>query len=168
MSTYRETKVPLAAFHRHFLVTHLKGNSDCVLKRLEARALKSGESFERLMADLMASCYPQAGFRDDNWYAAEILLDCCYFAHEDFRLFPVPKDGRFVDFLPAQREKIQAGCFPCALQICEPWSHSPPEPLVQERGGKYYVLDGQLRVIRYWYHSVSNVKVFIYRGKQAL
>lgn len=41
-----------------------------------------------------------------------------------------------------------------------------PEPLVQEREPeKYFVLDGQLRVIRHWYHNVPNVGVFIYRGK---
>ena len=41
-----------------------------------------------------------------------------------------------------------------------------PEPLVQEReAGMYYILDGQLRVIRHWYHNVQNGKVLIYRGR---
>jgi len=41
-----------------------------------------------------------------------------------------------------------------------------PQPLVSERKlGKYYILDGQLRVIRHWYHQLPNVKVFVYRGK---
>jgi hypothetical protein len=30
---------------------------------------------------------------------------------------------------------------------------------------RYYVLDGQLRLIRHWYHHISSVTVYIYRGK---
>jgi len=162
-------RVQLATFHRHFLVTHLKGNADGMLRQLEARARLSGESFESLMADLVKFCYPQGAFQDDNWCAAEVRLDQCYFAHTDFRLLPVPKDQRFVDFLPAQREKIDSGCFPCALEIRAPWSGPPPEPLAQERGSdRYYILDGQLRVIRHWYHQIPNVRIFIYRGQRAV
>ena len=41
-----------------------------------------------------------------------------------------------------------------------------PEPLAQERGpDKYFVLDGQLRIIRHWYHEVSTVTLFVYRGQ---
>ena len=44
-----------------------------------------------------------------------------------------------------------------------------PEPLIEERGPeKYYVLDGQLRVIRHWYHNVPDVRVFIYGGDRAV
>jgi hypothetical protein len=44
-----------------------------------------------------------------------------------------------------------------------------PEALVRERESeKYYILDGQLRVIRHWYHQVPDVKVFIYRGQLAI
>jgi hypothetical protein len=36
------------------------------------------------------------------------------------------------------------------------------EPLVREREPeKYYILDGQLRVIWHWYHQRPGVKVFI-------
>jgi hypothetical protein len=53
------------------------------------------------------------------------------------------------------------------LEIRAPWSGPMPAPLVQERApGKYYVLDGQLRLIRHWYHDVPTVKLFVYRGSK--
>ena len=166
MSSDLETRISLEVFHRHFLVTHLKGNAACVLDQLERRAQRSGESFGSLLEELVASCYPQSEYRDDNWYVREVPLDRCYFAHTDFRDRPVPKDQRFVDFLSNQRQEIESSSFPCSSEIRAPWSGQMPEPLVRERGPKkYYVLDGQLRVIRHWYHNVSNVRVFIYRGQ---
>jgi len=92
-------------------------------------------------------------------------MDECYFAHTDFRHYRVPKDERYVDFLSSQLCPIESGSFPCSWEIRAPWEGCMPEALVQERqAGKYYVLDGQLRVIRHWYHQVSLVPVFIYRG----
>jgi hypothetical protein len=67
-----------------------------------------------------------------------------------------------------KREEIDAGTFPLSAEIRAPWQKMP-EPLIQERGReRYYVLDGQLRVIRHWYHAVPNVRVFIYRGQLAV
>ena len=102
--------------------------------------------------------YPQNAFRDDNWYVREVPLDRCYFAHTDFRNRPVPKDQRFVGFMDNQRQEIESGSFPCSSDIRAPWSGPMPEPLAQERETeKYYILDGQLRVIRHWYHNVPIV-----------
>ena len=67
------------------------------------------------------------------------------------------------------RQEIESGLFPCSNEIRAPWSGAMPEPLVQERGAdRFYVLDGQLRVIRHWYHNIPNVRVFIYKGLYAL
>jgi hypothetical protein len=65
-----------------------------------------------------------------------------------------------------QGEEV-CGSFPYSSEIRAAWSETPmPQPLVSERKlGKYYILDGQLRVIRHWYHQLPNVKVFVYRGK---
>jgi len=168
MNSDSETQISLEVFHRHFLVTHLKGKADCLLDELERRAHQSGEPFGSLLAALVRSCYEQPEYQDDNWYGKEVPLDRCYFAHPDFRCRPVPKGNRFVDFMHDKRQEIESGCFPCYSEILAPWSGQMREPLVveRERGTeKYYVLDGQLRVIRHWYHNFPNVKVFIYRGR---
>jgi hypothetical protein len=157
----------LEAFHRHFLVTHLRGNAANVLDELERRANRSIEPFGSLLAALVVSYDPKASYQDDNWYAREVPLDRCYFAHTDFRHRWVPKNERFVDFLGNRLQEIEQGSFPCSWEIRAPWSETPmPEPLVQERErSQYYILDGQLRVIRHWYHQVPIVKVFVYRGE---
>ena len=168
MSSELETRISLEVFQRHFLVTHLKDETADVLDQLERRASQSGESFSALLAECVKSRFPkEAHFQEDCWYAREIALYECYFAHSDFRNHAVPKDERFVDFMPTKREGIELGSFPYSSEIRAPWSETPmPQPLVSERKlGKYYVLDGQLRVIRHWYHQVLNVKVFVYRGK---
>jgi hypothetical protein len=163
MSSGLETRISLEDFQRHFVLTHLKDRADSLLDELNQQAERSGQSFARLLAEWMKCNYPQSGFQDQNWYVRGIPLDRCYFAHTDFRGHPVPKDQRFVDFLCNQRQEIESGLFPCSSEIRAPRSGQMPEPLVQERGPeKYYVLDGQLRVIRHWYHNVLNVKVFIY------
>ena len=162
-----ETRISLEVFHRHFLVTHLKGNAARVLDELERRVRGSIEPFGSLLAALVSSYDPKASYQDDNWYARDVPLDRCYFAHTDFRHHRVPKNERFVDFLGSRLQEIEQGSFPYSSEIRAPWSGTPmPPPLVQERGsGKYYILDGQLRVIRHWYHQVPDVKVFEYRGK---
>jgi hypothetical protein len=168
MSSDLETRISLEVFQRHLLVTHLKDEAAGVLDQLERRASQSGESFSTLLAECVKSRFPkEAHFQEDCWYAEEIPIDGCYFAHPDFRKHPVPKDERFVDFMPTKREEIESGSFPYSSKIRAPWSETPmPQPLVSERKlGKYYILDGQLRVIRHWYHQVPNVKVFVYRGK---
>jgi hypothetical protein len=165
----QETRIPLETFHRHVLVTHLKGNAACIFDQLEQWA-HPDEPFGRLLAALVASCYPKdKHFQEDNWYAEEIPLDKCYCAHTDFRHHPVLKDQRYVDFMPDKRQKIESDCFPFSYEIRAPWEPMP-EPLVRERErerkpGRYYVLDGHLSVIRHWYHNVPNVKVFIHKGQ---
>jgi hypothetical protein len=129
------------------------------------RAEQNGEPFARLLAEWIEQNYPQRGFQDDNWYVKEVPLTSCYFAHTDFRGFPVPKNARFVDFLCNQRQQIDSDLFPCSSQIYSPWLGPMPEPLAQERGHeRYYILDGQMRVMRHWYHEVPNVRVFAYEG----
>ena len=122
--------------------------------------------FTALIAEWIADRYKQTAYQDDYWYAKEVRLDRCYSAHTDFRLYPIPKDQRFVDFLPSYRQEIAAGSFPYSSEIRAPWSPRMPEPFVQERGPEnYYILDGQLRVIRHWYHGILNLRVFLYRGQ---
>jgi hypothetical protein len=167
MSSDLKNQISLVDFHRHILVTDLKGNSDCVLGQLEKRARRSGESFGSLLEELIASCYQKnPEYLDNNWYRMEVLLDRCYFAHPDFRHRWVPKGQRFVDFLDNQLQEIERGLFPCSYEIRAPWSEPMPEPLVRQREPeKYFILDGQLRVIRHWYHHVPKVNVFIYQGE---
>lgn len=153
-------------------MTHLKGDTACVhrvLDQLERRWHRSGESVGSLLAELVACYDPKPKWQEDKWYRIEVPLSECYFACTDFRLSPVPKDRRFVDYLDDNRQKIESGCFPCSLDICAPWSGQMPEPLAAEReAGKYYILDGQLRVIWHWYHNVPAVKVFLYKGQIAI
>ena len=168
MGSDLETRISLEVFQRHFLVTHLKDETAGVLDQLERRASESGGSLSTLLAECVKSRFPkEAHFQEDCWYAREIPLHGCYFAHSDFRKYPVPKDERFVDFMPKKRDEIELGSFPYSSEIRAAWSETlMPQPLVSERKlGKYYILDGQLRVIRHWYHQVPNVKVFVYRGK---
>jgi len=168
MSSDLETRIPFEFFHRHFVLTQKKGTK-AVLDKLEQRAAQSGEPLGKLLADWIEAHYPQSGFRDDAWYVREVPTDKCYFAHTDFRLYPVPKDQAIVAFMLNKRQEIESGSFPYSSEIRAPWSGQMPEPLVQEREPeKYYVLDGQLRVIRHWYHAVPSVKVFIYRGQLAV
>lgn len=165
MNSTIEHRLTLENFHRHFIRTHKKEEAAGIIAKLEEQAKQSARPLAMMLAEWMKDKYPQNGFHDDNWYVREIPLARCYFAHTDFRLYPVPKDQRFVDFLPAKRVEIEAGSFPCASEIRAPWTEAMPEPLVQEREPqKFYILDGQLRVIRHWYHEISKVGVYIYRG----
>jgi hypothetical protein len=96
-------------------------------------------------------------------------LDKCYFAHTDFRYRWVPKDKRFADFLHGRLQEIEHGSFPCSWEIRAPWSGQMREPLAREREpGKYYILDGQLRVIWHWYHQEPNVRAFVYEGDRKI
>jgi hypothetical protein len=94
MTSDQGKRISLEVFQRHFLLTHLKGNSERFLNQLESRAHRSGESFADVLAELVSSSYDQTAFQDDEWYVREIDLDSCYCAHADFRLFPVPKNER--------------------------------------------------------------------------
>jgi hypothetical protein len=161
----QETRIPLEGFHRHFVVTHMKSDAAAVFEDIRQQAERSGRRCADLLGEWIRSNYSQGAYQDDNWYVREIPLDKCYFAQTDFRGRSVPKDQRFVDFMDNHRQEIESGRFPCSSEIRAPWSGPMPEPLVQEREPeRYYILDGQLRVIRHWHHSVSTVRVFIYRG----
>lgn len=146
---------------------HLKGEgeADRELDRLERQARQSGEPVDKLLAEEMSSRFKARGYGDDNWYSTEVPLDRCYVAHTQFHGDPAPKNQRFVDFLQSRRQEIESGAFACSDKIRGEWSDNMPKPIVVEReSGRYYILDGQLRVARHWYHNVQNVKVFIYRG----
>jgi hypothetical protein len=177
-------KVPLETFQRDFLLTHLKNKTKCVLEQLELRCQRSSEPFEALLAGLVKACWKdQTAYWCDHWYSHEIPLNKCYFAHEDFRGYRVPKDGRFTDFLDKHIYEIESHSFPMAREIRAKWE-PVPRPMVEERDPdnwtlrvtdvtenpknvgreRYYVLDGQLRVIRHWYHQRLSVPVFIFRG----
>ena len=167
MSTGEETRISLEEFHRHFVLTHMKDGAAAVFDEIKQQAERSGKSLASTLAEWITSQYSQGAYQDDNWFAKDVPLDACYFAHTDFRLHPVPKNQRLIDFLPTLRQEIESGTFPCSLEIRAPWSGPMPRPLAQERApDKYYILDGQLRVIRHWYHDVATVKLFVYRGSK--
>lgn len=166
MADHRETQIPLEDFHRHFVLTHMKDKAEATFDELKREAEESGLQNDILLSKWIKRRYPQGAFQDNNWYAREVALDECYFAHTDFRGYPVPKYHRFVDVLLSKRQEIELGTFPCSSAIRAPWSGPMREPLIQERGSqRYYVLDGQLRVIWHWYHSFLNVRVLMYRGR---
>lgn len=159
-----ETPLPLRDFQIHFVRTHFKERFESLMSQAERSGKPLGEWLNYWLAQNFSK---QTAYQDDKWFAREVTLDACYFAHGDFRLHPVPKDRRFVDFLPTVREKIESDTFPCSTQIRAEWSGAMPEPMAQERGsGRYYILDGQCRVIRHWYHNVSSLRVFVYRGEK--
>jgi len=143
----------------------MKGDAAAVFDDIRQQAERCGRQCADLLGEWIRSKYSQGAYQDDNWCVREIPLDKCYCAHTEFRGRAVPKDQRFVDFMGKLRQEIESGTFPCSCEIRAPWSRPMPEPLVQEREPeKYYVLDGQLPVIRHWYHNASTVRVFIYRG----
>jgi hypothetical protein len=178
-------KIPLETFQRHFLVTHLKNDAECVLAQLEQSRQRSDQSFGRLLSEFIQSRWKdQTAYVSDDWYIDEIPLSKCYFAQADFRGYPVPKNERFVDFLERHIQEIESHSFPMTREIRAAWEPMP-RPMVEERDPdnwtqritgrsenpknsgreRYYVLDGQLRVIRHWYHRKLTVPVYIYRGK---
>jgi len=162
----QENRISIEDFHRHFLFTHLKGAAEAVFSELKQNADQSGTPFPAVIAQYIKSKYPQGAFRDDNWFLRQVPLNACYFAHTDFRGYAVPKNQPFIDFMANKHGEIEAGTFPCSAEIRAQWSGPMPEPLVQERGvERYYILDGQLRVIRHCFHNVSPVPVLIYRGQ---
>jgi len=177
-------RIPLETFQRHFLLTHLKNKPDCVLAHLQQRWPPLAQSFGDLVAELLRACWAdQSAYVCDNWYSFEIPLNKFYFAQGDFRGVGVPKDGLFVDFLDKHVREIESHSFPMAREIRAEWKPMPP-PMIEERDPddwtvrvtaedqiqknvgreRYYVLDGQLRVIRHWYHGRPSVPVYIYRG----
>jgi len=176
-------KVSLETFQRDFLVTHLKNKPECVLDCLQQKSAIQ-LSFGDLMMQIIEACWEeQTAYRCDSWYACEISIDKCYFAHGDFRGYCVPKDERFVDFLDGNIQEIESNSFPMSREIRSEW-RDMPRVMVQERDAgdwtkpitdknatsknigreRYYVLDGQLRVIRHWYHRKTSVPAYIYRG----
>jgi hypothetical protein len=176
-------KVPLETFQRDFLLTHLKNKPRCVLDQLESTC-QLNRSFGELLVGIIEACWQdQTAYRCDNWYSCEVPLDKCYFAHDDFRGYRVPKDERFIDFLDGHVQEIESHFFPMSREIRSEW-RPMPRVMVEERDAddwtrrvtgtdaisknsgreRYYVLDGQLRVVRHWYHRKPLVAVYIYRG----
>ena len=167
MNLNLETKISLQDFHRHVIATDVQCGGTAVLDELKQIAIEPGESLSKLLSQwVRVRCPREKHFQEDCWYATEVALDRCRCAHSEFRGYPVPKNERYVDFMPKQREAIESGSFPFSTEIrAAQWSEMPP-PLVREREPwKYYILDGQQRVIRHWYHGVSIVRVFIYKGE---
>lgn len=174
-------KVQLGTFQRDFLLTHLKNKPECVLDHLERTCLLT-LSFGELVMQVIETCWKeQTAYRCDNWYTCEVPLRKCYFARTDFRGYRVPKDERFVDFLDTHIQEIESHSFPMSREIRSEWQPMP-RVIVEERAaddwtkgvtgtsttpnstGRYYVLDGQLRVIRNWYHRQTCIPAYIYRG----
>lgn len=177
-------KVSLKTFQRDFLLTHLKNKPDCALDQLQQICQESGLPFSGLLMKVIENCWKeQTAYRCDNWYSCEIPLDKCYFAHDNFRGYRVPKDNRFVDFLEGHLQEIESNAFPMSREIRSEW-RAMQRIMVEERDPgdwtkrvtcamttsqnvgreRYYVLDGQLRAIRHWYHRKALVPAYIYRG----
>jgi hypothetical protein len=176
-------KVPLETFQRDFLLTHLKNKPECVLDQIQRMFQASNFSFSGLLMKIIENCWKdQTAYACDNWYSCEIPLNRCYFAHTDFRGYRVPKDERFVDFMDAHVQEIESHFFPMSWEIRSEW-RPMPRVIVEERDAqdrtervtgtsvttnnareRYYVLDGQLRVIRHWYHQKPVVEAYVYRG----
>src|SRR5438309_11209062 len=104
MSSDLETRISLEAFHRHFVVTHMKDKAAGVLDKLERRAGQSGEPLRRLLAD-GAKCHyqQQTSYQDDSWYVREVILNRHYFAHTDCRRRASPTAQPFVHFMNRRR-----------------------------------------------------------------
>jgi hypothetical protein len=170
MSSDLDTPISLEVFHRHFIETHKKANT-AVVDELERRAARTSEPIGTLLAEYLECQNLSAAFREDKWFVREVPVIACYIAHPDLHcLCKLTKGDRFVDFVNDKREQIHSGVFPYSLKIRAPLTEMP-KPIVWEPDtdlGKYYVFDGQLRLIRYCYHSVRSIEVFIYRGKIAL
>lgn len=168
--TENSERISLASFHRHLLVTHLKGNSAAVIDQLKMWAEEHRADFGKMLLEMIRSYdinsdHPE--WFEDAWYAAEVPVRECYFAHADFRLLAVPKNEQIVRFLDENRTKIDSDCFPCSREIRAEWRGPMPEPLLVERGAhRYYVLDGQLRVMWHGYHGIPTVRGFIYKGNR--
>jgi hypothetical protein len=174
-------KVSLETFQRDFLATHLKNK--CVLDELERFCQESKLAFRDLLMRIIENCWDQTAYRCDNWYSCDIPLENCYFAHTEFRGYRVPKDERFVDVLKGHIQEIESHQFPMSREIRSEWREMP-RIMVEQRDAndwtkrftgisatpnnagreRYYVLDGQLRVIRHWYHQKRSVAAYLYRG----
>jgi hypothetical protein len=176
-------RVPLEIFQRDFLLTHLKNKPGCVLDHLKQTSQLPLLFGDLLMGIIKACWRDQTAYTCDSWYTCEIPLNRCYFAHEDFRGYLVPKDDRFVDFLNGHIHEIESHSFPLSREIRSEW-RPMPRVMVEERDSddwtkrvtgtsatsnnagreRYYVLDGQFRVIQGWYHQKPVVEAYIYRG----
>ena len=169
MSSASETLFPLEDFHRHLVIVHGKSEDAAIVHTLDQQAIRFGEPFRKLLAAWVSCKFPnEPSYLEESWFEKEIPVGACYIAHTDFHcLCKLDKDESFADFMRDKRGQIDSDVFPFSPVIRAPWPQNPmPPPLVRERQpGKFYVLDGQLRVIWYWYRKLSDMKVFIYRGK---
>lgn len=172
MSSNSETLIPLDVFHRHLLIVHGKCEAVAILSTLNRRASHSGEPLSKLLAAWVRCKFSnEPSYLEESWFEREIPVNACYIAHSDFHcLGELHKDESFVGFMQDKRQQIDSDLFPFSSVIRAPWPQDPmPPPLVRERQpGKFYVLDGQLRIIWHWYHKVENLKVLIYKGQLAL
>ncbi|MGA7062785.1 MAG: hypothetical protein WBY69_16380 [Candidatus Acidiferrales bacterium] len=172
MNSDSETPIPLEDFHPHLVIVHGKGEAAAIRLRLDRQASHSGEPLSKLLAAWVKCKFPDdASYQEESWFAREIPVNGCYFAHTDFHcLCKLRRDESFVEFMRDKREQIDSDLFPFSSVIRAPWPQEPiPPPLVRERQpGKFYILDGQLRVIWHWYHNIENVRVLIYNGQLAL
>ena len=169
MTSDSEPPIPLEAFHQHLVIVHGKGEAAAVLHTLNRQANQFGDPLAKLIAAWVKCKFPnERSYQEESWFEREIPVNACYIAHTDFHcLCELHKDESFADFMRDKRRQIDSDVFPFSPVIRAPWPQDPmPPPLVRERQpGKFYVLDGQLRVIWHSYRNLSNVKVFIYRGK---
>ena len=153
------TYIPLAEFQRNALRTSLKEETPTDLD----------EYSELQLRDLVMGRFPQEHhYIEDAWEIAEVATDCCFIAHTDFRLYSIPKDRRFAEvLLTTWRVLIDTDRFPCSAEIRAGICPDYPPLIVREReDGKFYVLDGQRRIITLLYHSVPLVKVHLYIGSR--
>ena len=148
--------LPLPDFQRNALRTSLKNRTPDDLD--ECSALR--------LCELVTKQFPREfHYLEDAWVAGTIETGSCFIAHSDFRDYPIEKDWCFADQIASWRSLIDARIFPCASEIRAGITADYPPLIVRERiRGKYYVLDGQHRIITLLYHGFLVVRVHAYTG----
>ena len=121
---------------------------------------------------LSTSHFKEPAYLDDQWYDAHLDIDLLHIAHPDFRGFPLKKEIRYCDYLPLIKPLIDSGYFPFAAEIkkglAQGSANFPPLVVSERKPGKFYVIDGQRRVITQWYQGMNQVRAYIYKGNHIL
>jgi len=153
-------RVPLAEFQRNALRTSLKDRTPADLNDYSAAKLR----------ELVTECFQEERhYLEDAWEAADIATASTFIAHTDFRGYPIEKDRNFAEALADWRQPIVAGEFPCAAEIQAGITADYPPLIACEReAGRFYVLDGQRRIITLLYHRRPLAKAHIYRGSRGV
>ena len=149
-------RVSPTEFYRHFISTHLKGAAPQNLEQLSEDELRN----------IIKENYPDnPEWLEDVWVAINVRTDKCYISQDDFRSYGIPKHQSFPDFVNNVRAEIDADTFPYAKDIKAGIQQPYPPVIAREREtGRFYILDGQKRLITLCYHLATEVRVYLYTG----